>query len=114
MPFGLKMSQDVFQMWMDQITDGLPGSIAIHNDICVHGKDTAEHDRNLLQLMKTATQQGIVFNSSKCAICQSQISIDDAIFTAQGMKPDPAKVQALQDLPAPEKFKTTPVLFRLN
>ena len=48
MPFGLKMSQDVFQMQMDQITDRLPGVIAIHDDICVFGKDTAEHDNNLL------------------------------------------------------------------
>ena len=52
MPFGLKMSQDVFQMQMDQITDRLPGVIAIHDDICVFGKDTAEHDNNLLQLTK--------------------------------------------------------------
>ena len=70
--FALKMSQVVFQMQMDQITDRLSGIIAIHDDICVHGKGTAEHGRNLLQLMKTATQQGLVFNSSKCAICQSQ------------------------------------------
>ena len=48
MPFHLKMSQDLFQMQMDQITDSLPGIIAIHSDICVYGKDTAEHDRNLL------------------------------------------------------------------
>ena len=41
MLFSLKMSQDVFQMWMDQITNRLPGIIAIHND-------TTEHDRNLL------------------------------------------------------------------
>ena len=72
MPSGLKMSQDVFRLWMDQITDWLPGIIAIHDDNCVYGKDTAEHDRNLLQLMQTATQQGLVFNSSKCAINQSQ------------------------------------------
>ena len=52
MPFGLKMSQDVFQMWMDQITNRLPGIIAIHDDICVYGKDTTEHNNNLLQLMK--------------------------------------------------------------
>ena len=74
MPFGLKMSQDVFQMQMDQITNRLPGVIAIHDDICVFGKDTAEHDYNLLQLMKTAQGHGLVFNSSKCAICKSQIS----------------------------------------
>ena len=38
MPFGLKMSQDVFQMHMDQIINRLPCIIAIHNDICVFGK----------------------------------------------------------------------------
>ena len=57
-PFGLKMSQDVFQMCMDQITDRLPGIIAIHNDICVYGKTREEHDTNLLQLMKTASKNG--------------------------------------------------------
>ena len=55
MPFGLKMSQDVFQMCMDQITNRLPGIIAIHN-ICVFGKTREEHDTNLLQLMKTASK----------------------------------------------------------
>ena len=51
--------------------------------------------------MKTAQEQGLVFNSSKCATQQSQISFYGAIFTVQGMRPDPVKVQALQDLPAP-------------
>ena len=64
MPFVLKMSQDVFQMQMYQITDRLPGIIAIHEDTCVYGKDIVQHDHNLLQLMKTAQDQGLVFNSS--------------------------------------------------
>ena len=86
MSFSLEMSQDIFQKWMDWITDRLPGIIVIHNDICVYGKDTTKHDRNLLQLMQTATQQGLVFNSSKCAIHQSQISFYGAIFTVQGIE----------------------------
>ena len=105
MPFGLKMSQDIFQMQMDQITDRLPGIIAIHDDICVYGKDTTEHDNNLLKLMQTAQDHGLVFNSNKCSIHQPQISFYGAIFTAQGMKLDPVKVQALQDLPAPQNPK---------
>ena len=59
MPFGLKMSQDVFQMGMDNITDRLPGIILIHNDICIFGKTQQEHDENLLQLMKTATNMAL-------------------------------------------------------
>ena len=99
------MSQDVFQMQMDHITDGLPGIISIHDDIYVYGKDMAEHDHNLLQLMKMVQGQGLVFNSSKWAIFQSQISFYGAIFTVQGMRLDRAKVQALQDLPAPQNLK---------
>ena len=105
MPFGLKMLQDVFQMQIDQITDRLPGIIAIHDDICAYGKDTTEHDNNLLKLMQTAKDHGLVFNSNKCSIHPPQISFYGAIFTVQGMKPFPAKVQALQDLPAPHNPK---------
>ena len=35
MPFRFKMSQDVFQICMDQITNRLPGIIAIHDELCV-------------------------------------------------------------------------------
>ena len=38
MPFGVKISQHVFQMCVDQITNRLPGIIAIHDDICVFEK----------------------------------------------------------------------------
>ena len=113
MPLGLKMLQDVFQMWMDQITDRLTGIIAIHNDICVYGKDTAECNNNQLKLMQPAQEHGLVFNSSECSICQPQISFYGAIFTVQGMKPDPTKVQVLQDLCTP-KPPNNSSHFRLN
>ena len=105
MPFGLKMSQDVFQMYMDKITNKLPGIIAIHNDICVYGKTREEHDTNLLQLMKTASKNGLVFNRHKCSIRQPQITFYGAILTSKEMKPDPTKIQALQDLPTPDNHK---------
>ena len=72
--------------------------------ICVYGKDIAKHN-NLLQLTKTAQVQGLAFKSSKCAIRQSQISFYGAIIMVQGMRPNPAKVQALQDLPTPQNSK---------
>ena len=33
MSFGLKMSQDIFQMCMDKITNRVPGIIATHDDV---------------------------------------------------------------------------------
>ena len=99
------MLQDVSQMCMDQITERLPGIIAIHDNICVYGKTQQEHDKHLLQLMKSAAKQGLIFNSNKCHISQPQITSYGTIFSAQGMKPDPIKIQALQDLPAPQTQK---------
>ena len=36
---------------------------------------------------------------------QLQITFNGAIFTSKGIKPDPMKIQALQDLPTPENHK---------
>ena len=99
------MSQDVFQMHMDQITDILPGIIAIHDDLCAFGKTKEEHDTHSLQLMKTVSKNRLIFNSHKCSIRQPQITFYGSIFTSQGMKPNPTKIQALQDLPTPENHK---------
>ena len=96
------MSQDVFQMQMDQATDYLPSIITIHDDICMFGCAPEEHDDHLLHLMESAKTHGIVFNSTKCHIRQPQIAFYGAVFTGQGMQPDPSKIQALQDLPAPD------------
>ena len=103
MLFGLNMSQDVYQMHMDQINDRLPGIIAIHNDIRVFGKTSEGHDTHLLELMETDSKIGLVCNSHKCSIRQPQITFYGAIFTAQGIKTRPnenssfTKIQSFQD-----------------
>ena len=99
MPFGLQMAQDIFQMRMDQITERLPGIIAIHDDICVFGMTQEQHDKHLLQLLKTALAKELVFNSRKYQISKPKITFFGTIFSAKGMKTDPMKIQALQDLP---------------
>ena len=52
--FGLKMSQDIFQMWMDDIVAQCPGVLAIHDDIFIYGKDDKDHDANLINLFNIA------------------------------------------------------------
>ena len=91
MPFSLKMSQDVFQMWMDHATDCLPGIIAIHDDICIFGHTPEKHDEHLLCLMHSAKTHGIVFNSTKCHIRQAQIAFYGAVFMARAWSRIPPK-----------------------
>jgi hypothetical protein len=55
MPFGLKMSQDVFQSKIDQTFKGCNGVVGIADDIVVFGKTAEEHDENLHGMMDAKT-----------------------------------------------------------
>ena len=55
---------------MDEILEDLPGVVGITDDVCVHGKDEEEHDRNLKALIDRAKETGLVFSSDKCTIRQ--------------------------------------------
>ena len=52
MPFGLKMSQDVFQTKIDQTFESCEGVIRIADDIVVFGKTVEEHDCNMHGMLK--------------------------------------------------------------
>ena len=100
--FGMKMCMAVFQMYMYLVMECLSGIITVHDDICVYGHSPKEHIQHLLRLIKIGSQHGIIFNSSKCQIRQSQIAFYSAVLNTQGILPDPSKIQALQDLPIPD------------
>ena len=80
MPFGLVMSQDVFQRRMDMITGKCTGALALINDVIIHRKTKEEPDLSLRKLMETARTAGLTFNSNKCAINQEQVRFFGAIF----------------------------------
>ena len=65
MPFGAKMSQDVFQLWMDAILKQCPGVIGIHDDMVIFGVDQEDHDANLINLLNVCQKEGLVLNSKK-------------------------------------------------
>ena len=105
LPFGLNISQDVFQSAMDRILDNLPGVVSIADDIVIYGADQETHNRNLHGLMERARAQGLVFNPQKCCINSPEVSFFGHIYSKAGVRPDPKKVQAICDLKAPQTVK---------
>ena len=65
LPFGAKMSQDMFQLQMDAILEQCPGVIGIHNDMVIFGVDQEDHDANLINLLNVCQKEGLVLNSKK-------------------------------------------------
>jgi hypothetical protein len=102
MPFGLKTSQDDFQRKMDENISDLTGVVSIADDVCVVGHTKEEHDANLVALMNRAAERGIVFNSKKCSIAKTSISFYGNVYSVEGIKPDPNKVQDIQSMPTPD------------
>ena len=58
LPFGLKCSQGIFQVRMDQLLSGLPGILTVYEDVTVYGKDDDDHDAALSDLMQREEEKG--------------------------------------------------------
>ncbi|XP_035658200.1 uncharacterized protein K02A2.6-like [Branchiostoma floridae] len=105
LPFGLKVSQDVFQRKIDETYKGCKGAIGIADDIQVYGKTDNDHDFHLHEAMEKTRQAGIKLNASKCIIKESECKFFGMIYTAEGVKPDPEKVKAIHDIKPPQDEK---------
>ena len=101
MPFGAKMSQDVFQLRMDAILEQCPGVIGIHDDMVIFGVDQEDHDANLINLLNVCQKEGLVLNSKKLELRRERVTFFGAEYSAQGMHPDPKKVQGITEMTAP-------------
>ena len=101
-PFGLKMSQDIFQMRMDDIVAQCPSVLAIHDDVFIYGKDDRDHDTNIINLFNVAQKEGLIFNSKKCAIKQESITFFGRVFSAEGYSPDLEKIQGISEMTPPQ------------
>ncbi|XP_048583419.1 uncharacterized protein K02A2.6-like [Nematostella vectensis] len=105
LPFGLVVSQDIFQRQLDSALEGLNGVTSIADDIIVYGSTEEEHDRNLTDLMERAQEKGIVFNAEKLQFKCNEVSFFGHTWSPEGVPPDKKKVSAILDMEAPKDTK---------
>ena len=102
LPFGLSVSQDIFQQHMDRIIEKCEGVHGISDDLIVHGATEEEHDKRLHNLMTIAKKEGLRFNSEKCVIRTQQVSFFGRLYTSHGLLPDPKKIEDILQIPVPQ------------
>ena len=86
---------------MDQVLKECQGCIGIADDITVHGHTEAEHDACLRDLMQITHKYDLVFNPQKTYVKAQAINFFGCLYDANGVHPDPGKVNAVHALPAP-------------
>ena len=98
--FGICSGPEVFHREMTHIVADIPGVICDIDDILISGKDKEEHDQRLRKVLERLTEAGATLNE-KCVFSASSVKFLGHIISAEGIKVDPAKVEAIRNFPQP-------------
>ena len=103
MPFGLSGSPSTFQRLMDLVLGTLKWSICLCflDDVLVFGKTLEEHNERLDIVLTAIGKAGLTLKGRKCFFAFQQLKFLGHIVDEFGLKPDPAKLQAILDYPNP-------------
>ena len=105
LPFGLVCAQDYFQMKMDEIFEDIPGVTPLVDDVLISGSTREEHDRTLRKALERAKERNLKLNPDKLTVGVQEVEYFGHLVTSEGLKPDPAKVKAIIDMPPPKDKK---------
>jgi hypothetical protein len=105
MPFGISSAPEEFQRRLASCLHGLNGVTVVADDILIYGVDRQDHDRNLEALLKRARASGLRLNKEKCKFLQEELKYIGHLLTISGVKPDPSKVLAIQEMKPPTSIE---------
>lgn len=100
--FGISSAAEVFQNAICQTLQGIDGVKNLSDDIIVHGKTQADHDRSLAAVFQRLKDKGLTLNKEKCEFNKSRLEFFGFIFQAGGISADPKKVAAIKEASAPD------------
>ena len=106
-PFGLKTSSAALNRALQIALSGLQGIDAFLyvDDILLASRTYSEHLDKLDRVLTRLEETRFVLRPSKCSFMQRQIKYLGHIIDEHGVRPDPSKVQAVQDFPRPTNVK---------
>ena len=111
MSFGVNLAPEEFECKLHEKLNDLPGTEVLRDDILGVGygetqeEAEANHDYNLRRLLNRARRVKLKLNKDKMNLRKTEVKYMGQVITRDGLKPDPAKVSAIQDMPKPTSKK---------
>ena len=106
MPFGLSNAPAVFQELMNIVLQGQEEfSIAYLDDILIFSETAEKHLEHIQQVFNRLRKHDLKLKLKKCSFFQEQTEYLGFIIDKEGVKPDPKKVEAIRQLPAPTSVR---------
>ncbi|XP_076660824.1 uncharacterized protein LOC143364275 [Halictus rubicundus] len=106
MPFGLKNAPATFQRMMDTALRGLVNKhcFVYLDDIIIFGDTIGKHNENLAMVLQRLRELGLKIQPDKCEFLKPELEYLGHLVTAEGVKPNPKKILAVERFKVP----TTP------
>ena len=102
LPFGISSALELFQRRMSAILEGLEGVVCLIDDVLVIGKNKAEHDTRLMQVLERLESVRVTLNREKCAFRQSSVKFLGHLIGQDEVRADPEKTSAIHDMETPQ------------
>ena len=101
LPMGISSAPEVFSREMQHILEGIDGVSNLVDDVCVFGSSKEEHDSRLTKVLDRLREAGVTLNLEKCVFGASSLKYLGFLISEKGVHPDPDKVVAISQFPAP-------------
>jgi hypothetical protein len=99
-PMGLNALSDEFCRRTDEALAGVDGVVKVVDDILVQAEDYDQLEERLEQVLERCRAARITLTKGKFFVGE-QVKFAGFIITGTGIKPDPGKIRAISDFPAP-------------
>ena len=100
LPFGTKVSSEIFQRKLNDNLVGLKGVVCVADDILIYGDSEEQHDSNLRNLLTRCSENNLKLKE-KSMFHTSQLNFLGHVVTDKGLRPDLKKVEAILHMPNP-------------
>uniref|UniRef100_A0AAG5DR23 Reverse transcriptase domain-containing protein n=1 Tax=Anopheles atroparvus TaxID=41427 RepID=A0AAG5DR23_ANOAO len=104
LPPGIKKAPGAFQQLMDQMLAGMERVSSYMDDVIIGGrtqKRRVPYTNTLNETLRRIQEFGFTIRPDKCSFNKHQVRYLGHIIDNHGIRPDPAKIAAIRDLPAP-------------
>ena len=105
MPYSLSSAPSAFQKIVSLVLSGIEGTLNLLDDVVVYGKDKAEHDQRLDEVMSQLVKRNLTLNEGKCTFAASEIDFLGYHVTANGVYLTQDNIEAVRTLPTPSNAK---------
>jgi hypothetical protein len=101
-PFGISSGAEIFQRKMTELLSDCEGVEVIMDDVLIHGETKENHDYRLKTVLEKIHAAGMKLNKEKCEFGKSQVTYFGNLISAEGVRPNPARVKAVYELKEPK------------